>query len=69
VDIVRERQKAREEAKAVEAKANVVADDEDYERLYANHALKMPGFNDYRRKTSRRIPVIRLERLGSGEKA
>ena len=52
-----------------EAKANVVADDEDYERLYANHALKMPGFNDYRRKTSRRIPVIRLERLGSGEKA
>jgi len=29
----------------------------------------MPGFNDYRRKTSRRIPVIVLERLGSGEKA
>src|SRR2546423_1972949 len=52
-----------------EAKASVVEDDGDYERLYANHARKMPGFNEYRQKTSRRIPVIRLERLGSGQKA
>lgn len=43
------------------AKAKVVEDDEEYERLYAQHAALMPGFNDYRKKTSRRIPVIVLE--------
>jgi len=46
-----------------EAKANVVADDEEYERLYAQHAALMPGFNEYRQRTSRRIPVIVLERI------
>jgi hypothetical protein len=39
----------------------VVEDDEEYERLYAQHAALMPGFNDYRKKTDRRIPVIVLE--------
>jgi deazaflavin-dependent oxidoreductase (nitroreductase family) len=43
------------------AKANVVEDDEEYERLYAQHAAIMPGFNEYRQKTSRKIPVIVLE--------
>jgi deazaflavin-dependent oxidoreductase (nitroreductase family) len=44
-----------------QAKAKVVEDDEEYERLYAQHASIMPGFNEYRRRTSRRIPVIVLE--------
>jgi deazaflavin-dependent oxidoreductase (nitroreductase family) len=50
-----------------DAKAKVVDDDEEYERLYAQHAAKMPGFNDYRKNTSRRIPVIKLERIDSAE--
>ena len=37
-------------------------DGEDYERLYQEHARRMPGFNEYRRMTSRKIPVIVLER-------
>jgi deazaflavin-dependent oxidoreductase (nitroreductase family) len=44
-----------------QAKAKVVEDDEEYERLYTQHAALMPGFNDYRKKTDRRIPVIVLE--------
>jgi deazaflavin-dependent oxidoreductase (nitroreductase family) len=44
-----------------EARATVAGGDE-YERLYAQHANLMPGFWDYRRKTSRKIPVIVLER-------
>jgi deazaflavin-dependent oxidoreductase (nitroreductase family) len=43
------------------AKATVVEDDQEYERLYAQHAAIMPGFNEYRQKTSRKIPVIVLE--------
>jgi deazaflavin-dependent oxidoreductase (nitroreductase family) len=46
------------------ARANVI-DGEDYERLYQQHAQKMPGFNEYRRKTTRKIPVIVLERTDS----
>jgi len=41
------------------------ADDHDYERLYKNHAEYMPQFNDYRKKTSRKIPVVLLERIDS----
>jgi len=37
--------------------------DADYERLYQNHAAKMPAFNEYRKKTSRHIPVMVLERI------
>ena len=37
--------------------------DEDYERLYKQHADINPGFWDYRKKTDRKIPVIVLERL------
>jgi deazaflavin-dependent oxidoreductase (nitroreductase family) len=44
-----------------QAKAKVVENAEEYERLYAQHAALMPGFNDYRKKTDRRIPVIVLE--------
>jgi deazaflavin-dependent oxidoreductase (nitroreductase family) len=51
------------EGETYKARANVVDDDEEYERLYGQHAQRMPGFNEYRQKTSRRIPVIVLERL------
>jgi deazaflavin-dependent oxidoreductase (nitroreductase family) len=39
------------------------AGDADYERLYQNHASKMPAFNEYRQKTTRHIPVMVLERV------
>ena len=45
------------------ARAKVVDDNDEYERLYAQHATRMPGFNEYRQRTSRRIPVIVLERI------
>jgi deazaflavin-dependent oxidoreductase (nitroreductase family) len=44
------------------ARARIASDDE-YERLYANHADINPGFHDYRKKTSRKIPVVILERI------
>jgi len=47
------------------ARAHVQQGDE-YERLYAHHASINPTFNDYRRKTTRKIPVVVLERLESG---
>jgi deazaflavin-dependent oxidoreductase (nitroreductase family) len=49
-----------------QARAKVI-DGEDYERLYKQHADINPGFWDYRKKTSRKIPVIVLERLGPGK--
>src|SRR4029077_13097911 len=38
-----------------------IAKDEEYERLYTQHADINPGFHDYRKKTTRKIPVIVLE--------
>ena len=52
-----------------EARARVIDGDQDYERLYREHARKMPGFNEYRQRTSRRIPVIVLERADSEDAA
>ena len=40
-----------------------VEDGEHYERLYAQHADLNPGFHDYRKKTTRKIPVVILERI------
>jgi deazaflavin-dependent oxidoreductase (nitroreductase family) len=40
-----------------------VADGEEYERLYNQHADVLPTFHEYRKKTSRQIPVIVLERV------
>jgi deazaflavin-dependent oxidoreductase (nitroreductase family) len=52
------------EAKGEKFKARAkVIDGEEYERLYKQHADLNPGFWDYRKKTSRKIPVIVLERL------
>ena len=45
-----------------EAKAHI-ADGEEYERLYQQHAVISPTFNEYRAKTTRKIPVVVLERI------
>lgn len=41
-----------------------VMDDEEYERLYQHHASINPQFNEYRTKTTRKIPVVVLEKAG-----
>ena len=46
-----------------QARASVVEDEQEYERLYAQHAALMPGFAEYRQKTTRKIPVVALERI------
>ncbi|HLZ93960.1 MAG TPA: nitroreductase family deazaflavin-dependent oxidoreductase [Candidatus Dormibacteraeota bacterium] len=48
-----------------EARARVIDSDEDYERLYHHHASVNPTFHDYRKKTTRKIPVVVLERAES----
>ena len=37
---------------------------EERERLYAERVAIAPGFGEYKRKTSRKIPVMILERIG-----
>lgn len=44
------------------ARAQVI-DGDEYERLYNRHAEVNPAFHDYRKKTSRKIPVVVLERI------
>jgi deazaflavin-dependent oxidoreductase (nitroreductase family) len=39
------------------------AEGEERDRLYADREKMAPGFTDYRNKTSRRIPVMLLERV------
>lgn len=46
-----------------QARASVVADEAERERLYAHHAELMPGFAEYPKKTTRRIPIVLLERI------
>lgn len=41
-----------------------VADGEEYERLYKQHADINPSFHEYRTKTTRKIPVVVLEKVG-----
>ena len=50
------------------ARARVI-DGEDYERLYKQHADQNPQFWEYRQKTSRKIPVVLLERLEDDKQA
>jgi len=45
-----------------QARAVVVQGDER-DRLYRAHADRMPQFDEYQTKTSRRIPVVALERI------
>ena len=42
----------------------VVPDGEERDRLFDQMAGQMPGFADYQRRTTRRIPVVVLERVG-----
>ncbi len=35
------------------------------DQLYAAHAKRFPGFNEYQQKTKRIIPVLELERIAS----
>jgi deazaflavin-dependent oxidoreductase (nitroreductase family) len=42
-----------------------VAESAERDRLYAAQAALMPGFAEYEKKTTRRIPVIVLERIGA----
>lgn len=39
-----------------------VASGDEHERLYAAQAALMPNFNEYQQNTSRKIPVVVLER-------
>lgn len=52
------------EGEEFEARAHV-PQGEEYERLYTQHADINPTFYDYRKKTSRQIPVVVLERINS----
>jgi len=40
-----------------------VASEPERERLYDQHATLMPGFAEYKTKTTRKIPVILLDRV------
>jgi deazaflavin-dependent oxidoreductase (nitroreductase family) len=42
------------------ARARIV-EGEDYERLYSGHAAINPTFHEYRKRTTRKIPVVVLE--------
>jgi deazaflavin-dependent oxidoreductase (nitroreductase family) len=42
----------------------VVAEGEEYDRLWAQIVAQMPFFNDHQAKISRKIPVVILERMG-----
>lgn len=46
-----------------EAKAKVVVDGEERDRLYAAQAAVLPVFAEYQQKTTRRIPVVLIERV------
>lgn len=41
-----------------------IMDGDDYERLYHHHASINPQFHEYRTKTTRKIPVVVLEKKG-----
>jgi deazaflavin-dependent oxidoreductase (nitroreductase family) len=46
-----------------DARAEVVTDRAERDRLYAQHARRYPGFLDYEKRTDRVIPVVLLERI------
>ena len=45
------------------ARAVVAKPESERRRLYDQHSAINPGFRDYEKKTTRRIPVISLERV------
>jgi len=46
------------------ARARIIAEGAEHDRLYAEQAKIWPGFLDYQKRTSRIIPVVVLERQG-----
>jgi deazaflavin-dependent oxidoreductase (nitroreductase family) len=50
-------------AERFEARAKV-AEGEERERLYKQHAALLPHFAGFQKKTQRQIPVVILERIG-----
>ncbi|MGZ3584392.1 MAG: nitroreductase/quinone reductase family protein, partial [Ktedonobacterales bacterium] len=46
-----------------QARATAETDSAERDRLYAQHAELMPGFAEYETKTTRKIPVVLLERI------
>lgn len=46
-----------------QARATPATDSAERDRLYAKMVAITPGFAEYERKTTRKIPVIRLERI------
>jgi deazaflavin-dependent oxidoreductase (nitroreductase family) len=42
-----------------------IAEGGDRDRLYAAHAAEYPAFKDYEAKTTRLIPVVRLDRIAA----
>ena len=47
-----------------QARATAVAEETERARLYAKMVEHRPGFAEYEKKTSRKIPAIVLERVG-----
>lgn len=47
-----------------QARATAVTEEPERSRLYAKIVAHRPGFAEYEQKTSRKIPVIVLERVG-----
>src|SRR5438067_8799375 len=47
-----------------QVRATAVTEEPERSRLYAKMVERMPGFADYERKTSRKIPAVVLERVG-----
>jgi len=46
-----------------QARASVATPETERRRLYDRHAATHPGFKEYETRTTRRIPVITLERV------
>ena len=46
-----------------EARASVTKPEPERRRLYDQHSAINPGFKDYEKRTTRRIPVITLRRI------
>ena len=47
-----------------QARATAVTEGPERDRLYAKMVERNPGFADYERNTTRKIPAIALERIG-----
>src|SRR5262245_32930807 len=48
-----------------QARATVVADPAERRRIYDQHAELHPSFTEYEQKTTREIPVVYIDRIGT----